>query len=84
MVKAQQGLLEHQSLEDSCFVADGEDMSGCESQDYVSSIDVDGFVVCMPLFTRPLPAGSHSSTCTSSSGAGTPPLSSSDGSSISI
>jgi len=30
MIKAQQGLLERQSLEDSCFVADGEDTSGCE------------------------------------------------------
>jgi hypothetical protein len=30
MIKAQQGLLECQSLEDSCFVADGEDLSGCE------------------------------------------------------
>jgi serine/arginine repetitive matrix protein 2 len=32
MIKAQRGLLERQSLEDSCFVADGEDMSGCEYQ----------------------------------------------------
>ena len=31
MIKIQQGLLERQSLEDSCFVADGEDSSGCES-----------------------------------------------------
>jgi len=30
LVKARQGLLEWQSLEESCFVADGEDMSGCE------------------------------------------------------
>lgn len=37
----------------------------------------------MPVFTRPLPARSRSSTCTSSSGADTPPLSSSDGSSMS-
>ena len=38
----------------------------------------------MPVFTRPAPTGrSRSSTCTSSSGGDTPPLSSSDGSSIS-
>ena len=37
-------------------------------------------LVCIPVFTRPLPAGSRSSTCTSSSGADTPPLSNSDGS----
>jgi hypothetical protein len=30
MIKAQGGLLERQSLENSCFIADGEDMSGCE------------------------------------------------------
>ena len=30
MIKARQGLLERQSLEESCFVADGEDISGCE------------------------------------------------------
>jgi hypothetical protein len=44
-------------------------------------------VVCMPVFSRPLEARSHSSTCTSSSGADTPPLSSSDrseGSQLSI
>jgi serine/arginine repetitive matrix protein 2 len=38
----------------------------------------------VPVFTRPAPTGrSRSSTCTSSSGGDTPPLSSSDGSSIS-
>ena len=51
--------------------------------DRVAAFRADEFVVCMPVFTRPLPAGSRSSTCTSSSGADTPPLSSSDGSSIS-
>jgi len=30
MIKARQGLLERQSLEEGCFVADGEDISGCE------------------------------------------------------
>jgi serine/arginine repetitive matrix protein 2 len=83
MIKAQQGLLERQSLEDSCFVVDSEDTSGCKSQCCVAAIDPDEFVVCMPVFTRPLPVQSRSSTCTSSSGAGTPPLSSSNGSSIS-
>jgi serine/arginine repetitive matrix protein 2 len=28
MIKAQHGLLERQSLEDSCLIADGEDISG--------------------------------------------------------
>ena len=37
----------------------------------------------MPVFTRPLLARSHPGICTSSTGAGTPPLSPSDGSSIS-
>lgn len=84
MIMAQQGLLERQSLEDSCFVADGEDSSGCEYRDRcaIDTFGPDEFVVSMPVFTRPLPA-SRSSTCTSSSGASTPPLSSSDGSSIS-
>jgi len=83
MIKAQQGLLERQSPEDSFFVADGEDTSGCKFHTYFAGIDADEYVVCMPVFTRPLPARSRSSTCTSSLGAGTPPLSSSDGSSIS-
>ncbi len=30
MIRAQRGLLERQSLEDSCLIADGEDISGCE------------------------------------------------------
>jgi len=30
MIKVRQGLLEWQSLEESCFVADGEDISECE------------------------------------------------------
>ena len=38
MIKAQQGLLERQSLEDSCFVADGEDTSGCEFCNCVAAI----------------------------------------------
>ncbi len=83
MIKARQGLLERQSLEDSCFVADGEDTSGCEFYSCFAVVSADEYVVCMPVFTHPLPAQSRSSTCTLSSGAGTPPLSSFDGSSIS-
>lgn len=66
------------------FAADGEDTSSCKSQCRVAAIDPDELVGCMPVFTHPLPARSRSSTCTSSSGAGTPSLSSSDDSSISI
>lgn len=70
MIKAQHGLLERQSLEDSCLIADGEDLSNSFH--------------AVPVFTRPGPAArSRSSTCTSSSGGDTPPLSASDGSSIS-
>ncbi|TFK33165.1 hypothetical protein BDQ12DRAFT_448473 [Crucibulum laeve] len=70
MIKAQRGLLERQSLEDSCLIADGEDLS--------TSLGP------IPVFTRPGPASrSRSSTCTSSSGGDTPPLSVSDGSSVS-
>ncbi|KAF9457373.1 hypothetical protein BDZ94DRAFT_1175700 [Collybia nuda] len=64
MIKAKRGLLERQSLEDSCLIADGEDLS---------------FQI-MPVFSRPGTATrSRSSTYTSSSGGDTPPLSSSDG-----
>ncbi|KAF9449617.1 hypothetical protein P691DRAFT_799115 [Macrolepiota fuliginosa MF-IS2] len=64
------GLLERRSLEDSCLAGDGEDIS-------ISLRPV-------PVFTRPPPASrSRSSTCTSSSGGDTPPLSASDGSSVS-
>ncbi|PPQ91217.1 hypothetical protein CVT25_001175 [Psilocybe cyanescens] len=70
MIKAQHGLLERQSLEEHCLVADGEDLSASYH--------------AVPVFTRPGPATrSRSSTCTSSSGGDTPPLSASDGSSIS-
>ncbi|KAL4261714.1 hypothetical protein AB1N83_006845 [Pleurotus pulmonarius] len=69
MIKAQRGLLARQSLEETCLIADGEDLSA-------------SFIV--PVFSRPGPASrSRSSTCTSSSGGDTPPLSASDGSSIS-
>ncbi|KAG5641013.1 hypothetical protein DXG03_006381 [Asterophora parasitica] len=66
MIKAQRGLLERQSLEDSCLVASGEDMTTS-----LQSIHI---------FSRPGPkTRSRSSTCTSSSGGDTPPLSISDG-----
>ncbi|OCH91742.1 hypothetical protein OBBRIDRAFT_833966 [Obba rivulosa] len=70
MIMARKGLLERQSLEDSALIAQGEDLlASLRSQS---------------MFTRPDPASrSRSSTVTSSSGAETPPLSSSDGSSIS-
>ncbi|KAF8867965.1 hypothetical protein CPB84DRAFT_1810241 [Gymnopilus junonius] len=67
MIRAQHGLLERQSLEESCLMAEGEDLS-----------------IYVPVFTRPAPSTrSRSSTYTSSSGTDTPPLSASDGSSIS-
>ncbi|KAF8425040.1 hypothetical protein L210DRAFT_3489659 [Boletus edulis BED1] len=65
MIRAKHGLLERQSLEDNALMGDGEDLSGSFQ---------------MPVFTRPSCANrSRSSTCTSSSGADTPPLSISDG-----
>ncbi|TCD61190.1 hypothetical protein EIP91_008796, partial [Steccherinum ochraceum] len=72
MIKARKGLLERQSLEDSAIMAQGEDL--------LSSFR------STKVFTRPGPVSrSRSSTVTTSSasGAETPPLSSSDGSSIS-
>ncbi|KAI0077491.1 hypothetical protein K474DRAFT_1077009 [Panus rudis PR-1116 ss-1] len=72
MIKARQGLLERQSLEDSALIAQGD-----EILESLRSTRV---------FSRPGPASrSRSSTVTtaSSSGAETPPLSSSDGSSVS-
>ncbi|GLB36845.1 hypothetical protein LshimejAT787_0311320 [Lyophyllum shimeji] len=66
MIKAKRGLFERPSLEDSCLIADGEDLSTSLSNIHV--------------FSRPAPATrSRSSTCTSSSGTDTPPLSLSDG-----
>ncbi|OSC98903.1 hypothetical protein PYCCODRAFT_1470720 [Trametes coccinea BRFM310] len=71
MIKARQGLLERQSLEDSALLAHGEDVLASLRE--------------RSIFSKPTPAArSRSSTCTSSSsGAETPPLSCSDGSSIS-
>ncbi|KAF5312056.1 hypothetical protein D9619_003769 [Psilocybe cf. subviscida] len=73
MIKAQRGLLERQSLEESCLIADGEELAAA----YLNRSG--------PVFTRPSQsARSRSSTCTSSSSGGdTPPLSLSDGASIS-
>ncbi|KAF9219060.1 hypothetical protein BS17DRAFT_439592 [Gyrodon lividus] len=66
MIRAKHGLLERQSLENTVLIAEGEeDLSGSFR---------------MPVFTRPSrTTRSRSSTCTSSSGAETPPLSISDG-----
>ncbi|KAI0666503.1 hypothetical protein C8Q78DRAFT_984185 [Trametes maxima] len=71
MIKARHGLLERQSLEDSALVAHGEDLLASLREHSI--------------FNKPVSAArSRSSTCTSSSsGAETPPLSASDGSSIS-
>ncbi|KAI6137090.1 hypothetical protein F5141DRAFT_1230782 [Pisolithus sp. B1] len=66
MIRAKHGLLERQSLENTVLVADGEDTSGSFRM--------------QPVFTRqPIATRSRSSTCTSSSGAETPPLSICDG-----
>ncbi|KIK98105.1 hypothetical protein PAXRUDRAFT_725108 [Paxillus rubicundulus Ve08.2h10] len=65
MIRAKHGLLERQSLENTVLVAEGEDHSASFR---------------MPVFTRPTRVTrSRSSTCTSSSGVETPPLSISDG-----
>ncbi|KAF9065359.1 hypothetical protein BDP27DRAFT_1424922 [Rhodocollybia butyracea] len=71
MIRARRGILERQSLEESCLIAEGEDLSASFSLPVV--------------FSRPSPTTrSRSSTCTSSSSGGdTPPLSASDGSSTS-
>ncbi|KAF9258752.1 hypothetical protein L218DRAFT_711641 [Marasmius fiardii PR-910] len=71
MIRAKRGVYERQSLEESVLIADGEDLSLSFGS--------------MPVFSRPAPTSrSRSSTCTSlSSGAETPPLSASDGSSAS-
>ncbi|KAJ7088519.1 hypothetical protein B0H15DRAFT_841620 [Mycena belliarum] len=65
MIRATQGLLLRQSLEDSCLVAAGEDISA---------------LLAAPVFSRPSPnSRSRSSTITtSSSGGDTPPLSSAE------
>ena len=79
MIRAQQGLYERRSLEESCLVADGEDISmSCKSTEFKRNIKHTNYVIVRvePVFTRPSPVSrSRSSTCTSSSGADTPPLS---------
>ncbi|KAH9913689.1 uncharacterized protein BXZ73DRAFT_81864 [Epithele typhae] len=75
MIKARQGLLSRQSLEESALMAQGEDLLASLRENSI--------------FNRPSPAGrSRSSTCStisasSGSGVDTPPLSNSDGSSVS-
>lgn len=87
MIRARRGILERQSLEESCLIAEGEDLSvSCKYLLVCSMISV--LTVhpdSLPVFSRPGPTTrSRSSTCTSSSsGADTPPLSASDGSSTS-
>ncbi|KAF7327809.1 hypothetical protein MKEN_00360700 [Mycena kentingensis (nom. inval.)] len=69
MIRAQQGLLVRQSLEESALMADGEVAMALRQA---------------PVFSRPSPNRSRSSTITtSSSGAETPPLSAADYSSMS-
>ena len=86
MIGTTQDISERQSLEDSVLVGRGEDTSvPCEYSYFYPSSSLHNLplVGSMPVFSRPLPVGrSRSSTCTSSSGADTPPLST-DGSSIS-
>ena len=90
MIKAQRGVLEWQSLEDNCLSADGEEVSS--ACNFFSAFSIMTWLVncynldcAVPVFTRPAPSARlHSSTCTtSSSGGDTPPLLSSDRSSIS-
>ncbi|KAI0696589.1 hypothetical protein BC835DRAFT_853465 [Cytidiella melzeri] len=70
MIMARKGLLERPSLDDSALIAQGDEILHSLQSTRV--------------FSRPAPAGrSRSSTCTSSSGAETPPLSASDNSSVS-
>ncbi|OJT03398.1 hypothetical protein TRAPUB_5996, partial [Trametes pubescens] len=74
MIKARHGLLERQNLEDSALIAQDEDLLASLRE--------------RSIFSKPISAArSRSSTCTSSSsglsGAETPPLSCSDGSSVS-
>ena len=82
MIRARHGLLERQSLENTALMGDGEDLSA-SSKCYLRQTIQDFHIfvlVRMPVFTRPDRANrSRSSTCTSSSGTETPPLSLCDG-----
>lgn len=83
MIRAKHGLLARQSLEDTVLAAQGEDTSGscmCYRLFLPAVLIYCSLVRMQPVFTRPPGASrSRSSTCTSSSGADTPPLSLSDG-----
>jgi serine/arginine repetitive matrix protein 2 len=85
MIRAQRGLLERLSLEDSALVAEGEDLSSscrCYSLLFEISSNVIFAGHAVPVFPRPAPTSRpRSSTCTSSSGADTPSLTSYDSSS---
>ena len=88
MIRAQRGLLERQSLEESVLVTEGEDLSGsCKC--LLSSLVNLGLIIIlvhfMPVFSCPGPVNRLQSSMytTSSSGGDTPPLSASDGASIS-
>jgi len=86
MIQARKGLLERQSLEENCLIADGEDLASFGMISLLDRVLISDCCIAQEIsFTRPRPgtAGrSRSSTCTtSSSGSDTPPLSS-DGSSF--
>ncbi len=87
MIMARKGLLERQSLEESALIAQGEDLLASRKSlphNGLDNTDPDGVVRSQPVFSRPGPSSrSRSSTVTSCSGGETPPLSSSDGSSVS-
>lgn len=81
MIEARKGLLERQSLEESCLIADGEELASLGMfLPQVKFSSSDAHVAQELSFSRPRPgptASSRSSTCTaSSSGSETPPLSS--------
>ena len=81
MIQARKGLLERQSLEDSCLIADGEELASFGASFLPLKVLFSDRHTAQDLsFTRPRPdtiGRSRSSTCTtSSSGSETPPLSS--------
>jgi serine/arginine repetitive matrix protein 2 len=81
MIQARKGLLERQSLEENCLIADGEELASFGM--FLLQVEVpspDYCIVQETSFSRPRPGHtgrSRSSTCTtsSSSGSETPPLS---------
>ena len=78
MIRAQRGIYERQSLEESCLTADGEDLSIPRTWPLGYFVLSDMYTFTdriQPVFSRPDPASrSRFSICTSSSGADTPPL----------